>query len=91
LKIIASQVVYDCKKDKYLLDYHLMLRLSALIGIAQLYSDEDEKRNEGVSHILREGSIAIRTREMVCSSFTSFYDGTTTWKQDYQAIFELIL
>lgn len=39
LKIIASQVIYDCKKDKYLLDYHLMLKLSVLIGIAQIYSE----------------------------------------------------
>ena len=46
LKIIASQIIYDCKKDKYLLDYQLTLRLSALIGIAQLYSQEDEKDSE---------------------------------------------
>lgn len=39
LKIIASQVIYDCRKDKYLLDYHLMLKLSVLIGIAQIYTE----------------------------------------------------
>lgn len=36
LQIIASQVVYDCKKDKYLLAYHHILRLAVLVGIAQL-------------------------------------------------------
>lgn len=39
LKIIASQVVYDCRKDKYLLDYSALLRIAALVGIAQLFAN----------------------------------------------------
>lgn len=39
LKIIASQVIYDCKKDKYLLDYQIILRLATFIGILQLFAD----------------------------------------------------
>jgi hypothetical protein len=87
LKIIASQIIYDCKKDKYLLDYQLMLRLSALIGIAQLHSEQDHKSSEEVAAIVREGGIAIRSRQLVCSSFTSFLVSPATWKQDYQAMF----
>jgi len=39
LKIVASQAIYDCKKDKYILSYHSILKLSALIGLAQLFSE----------------------------------------------------
>lgn len=35
LKIIASQVIYDCKQDKYPLDYQSILRLAVLIAITR--------------------------------------------------------
>lgn len=45
LKIIASQVIYDCKKDKYLLDYQTILRLTVLIGIAQHFTEARPHQN----------------------------------------------
>ncbi len=39
LKIIASQVIYDCTKDKFLLDYQKILKLAILLGISQIFSD----------------------------------------------------
>ncbi len=35
--IIASQIIYDIKKDKYLLNYNITLKLCALVGLAQLF------------------------------------------------------
>lgn len=37
LKIIAAQVIYEIKKDKYILTYNSLLILSVLVGIAQTY------------------------------------------------------
>lgn len=42
LRIIASQVIYDCKKDKYPIDYRTILRLAILVGIAQKFNDDQE-------------------------------------------------
>lgn len=91
LKIIASQVIYDCTKDKYLMDYQKILKLSILIGISQMFSDEEEKEAEEVKRLLVEGNFALKTRSMISNSFTSFYDANTTWVQDYNTAFPLLL
>jgi hypothetical protein len=39
LQIVASQAIYDCKKDKYLLSYSSILKLSVLVGLSQLYKN----------------------------------------------------
>lgn len=41
LKIIASQVVYEARKDKYLLSYNHFMALAVLTGISQVYSGKD--------------------------------------------------
>lgn len=38
-----------------------------------------------------EGNIAMKTRDMICNKFTSFYDATTTWVDDYNSTFPLLL
>jgi hypothetical protein len=91
LKIIASQVIYDCTKDKFLLDYQKILKLAILIGISQIFADEEEKDEEEVHKLLIEGGVAIKTRNMVSNNYTSFYDATTTWIEDYNSTFPLLL
>ena len=82
LKIVASQVIYDCKKDRYLLDYKSILKLSVLVGIAQLYRlGLPLKLNEYPSlAVIRNENLAFTTRNMVVNSFTSFYDNGKTWE-----------
>lgn len=41
--------------------------------------------------LLVEGNIAMKTRDMICNKFTSFYDATTTWVDDYNSTFPLLL
>lgn len=41
--------------------------------------------------ILISGNMAIKTREMISNTFTSFYDATTTWIDDYHTTFPLML
>lgn len=41
LKIIASQIIYESKKDKFLLSYNKFMVLSVLVGISQVYAGEE--------------------------------------------------
>ena len=88
LKIIASQAIYDCKKDKYILTYHSILKLSALIGLAQLYRDASpsDLPHHLDAQALSTSRIAFKTRQMVANDFTSFYDGSKAWESDYEKI-----
>jgi hypothetical protein len=40
LSIIASQIIYECKRGKYLLTYNSILKLSILVGITQYFKNK---------------------------------------------------
>jgi hypothetical protein len=48
LKIISSQIIYDCKKDKFLINYNQILKLAILVGISQLFSDKEDDEPENI-------------------------------------------
>ena len=63
LQIVASQIIYDCKKDKFLLTYTGILRLSALVGISQLFQDVTASQVPVLRlEEVREKQLASKTR-----------------------------
>jgi len=64
LQIVASQAIYDCKKDKYLLSYRAILRLSALVGLSQLFHKVAPSQLPGGLNLAEVGrrALALKTR-----------------------------
>ena len=85
LQLVASQAIYDCKKDRFLLSYGSLLRLSALVGLSQLFHQVSPSLlpPELSLKVVRERQLASRTREMVVNKFASFYDSPQSWQEDY--------
>jgi hypothetical protein len=86
LQIVASQVIYDCKKDKYILSYNTMLKLATLIGISWMFCgvELEELPQHPDVKVVRERHLAVKTREMVANRYTCFFDDTETWQKDYE-------
>ena len=86
LKIMASQVVYHCRKDKYLLTYNEILKLSILVAMSQLFRDKeyDEIEDIMVKRAYADRKLAESCRGMVSHSFTEFKDSKATWQQDFE-------
>jgi hypothetical protein len=82
LQIVASQVIYDCKKDKFLLSYSLILRLSVLIGLSQLFHEVPSARLPAKLDLgkVRSWQLASKTRDLVVNDFASFYNSPQTWQ-----------
>lgn len=64
LKIIASQIIYEAKKDKYLLSYNNFLVLSILVGLTLTYKSKNIQDIEGQQTFpeLRNARLAFKTR-----------------------------
>lgn len=85
LQIVASQAIYDCKKDKYLLSYSSILRLSALVGLSQLFHKvAPSQLPESMGPKEGRRGLALRTRRLVVNNFTSFEESPQSWEQDYE-------
>lgn len=83
---MASQAIYDCKKDKYLLKYNSILRLSALVGLSQLFHQVAPSQLPATLDLteLRKKSIAVKTKHLVVNKFASFEESPEKWVEDYE-------
>lgn len=41
--------------------------------------------------MLKDGKLALHTRDMITNAFTSFFDSRSTWIEDYRNMFNMIL
>lgn len=79
--LVASQALYDCRKDKFLLSYTNILRLAALAGLSQLFKDIPQVAlpTELDSQDIKTRGLALKTREMLVDSYALFYDSPQVW------------
>ncbi len=86
LKLIASQIIYESKRDKYLLTYNKFMILSVLVGISQVWASDGAMTERETD--IRE--LANKTRKLVANEYASFYDGNKKWVDDYEKLFNKI-